>query len=639
MRVDVKKFLFIGFHADRELFFRKAQEAGCIHFIEKNGTKRTEVPQDLQDTHAAIKVLRSLPVASQEEFADFDRVDKLVSRILELKHKVDKLHEESRVLNLDIARIEIFGDFNLEDLRYIEREGKRKIQFFAAKEGTRHDIIIPEEMLYIASDHGLDYFVAINPVATAYDKMTEIQIDKSLNELKHKLVEVQSELHVAESELKSYSKYNTYLHRAFTNKLNIYNLKEAQNEVGRYLDDTLFAVQGWVPLTDIPIMEALVHDLNIHAEEIAIEDTDEVPTYLENQGFAKIGEDLVQIYDTPSPEDKDPSLWVLGFFALFFAMIINDGGYGFIFLAIAGFIKYKYPDLKANAKRFLRLLVILGSFCIGWGILTNSFFGINIDLDNPLRKVSVMNWLIEKKVEYQMKTKGSSYQEWVKHFPEIANAKTPQEFIRGTMMKPDGKVSYELIDQYTRDIMLEVALLVGIIHLVISLARYLPRRWGNFGWILFLIGGYLYVPYFIDATSLMQYAFGVSKSHGAREGFILMVSGPILASVLGVLNHGWIGLTEIMHSVQVFADVMSYLRIYALGLAAAMVSIIINEMAGELPLAIGVFVLLFGHTINIIIGTGLGTIHGLRLNFLEWYHYSFDGGGKAFKPLRLMDTD
>ena len=78
---------------------------------------------------------------------------------------------------------------------------------------------------------------------------------------------------------------------------------------------------------------------------------------------------------------------------------------------------------------------------------------------------------------------------------------------------------------------------------------------------------------------------------------------------------------------------------FALALAGAIVSATINSMAGELPLFIAVILIVFAHVLNIILSIMGGVIHGLRLNFLEWYHYSFEGGGRKFTPLELHIFD
>jgi V/A-type H+-transporting ATPase subunit I len=75
------------------------------------------------------------------------------------------------------------------------------------------------------------------------------------------------------------------------------------------------------------------------------------------------------------------------------------------------------------------------------------------------------------------------------------------------------------------------------------------------------------------------------------------------------------------------------LRLYALGLAGSIMAATFNNVGAAVGFAAGVLVVLLGHGVNILLGTMSGVIHGLRLNFIEWYHYSFDGGGKLFNPL------
>ena len=95
---------------------------------------------------------------------------------------------------------------------------------------------------------------------------------------------------------------------------------------------------------------------------------------MENRGIQRIGEDLVKIYDIPATTDRDPSGWVFWFFALFFSMIVADGGYGLMYLGLCIYLKYKYPVLQASARRFLKLATILATGCIIWGSLDIRLF-------------------------------------------------------------------------------------------------------------------------------------------------------------------------------------------------------------------------------------------------------------------------
>ncbi|MFN4174692.1 MAG: V-type ATP synthase subunit I, partial [Parachlamydiaceae bacterium] len=107
--------------------------------------------------------------------------------------------------------------------------------------------------------------------------------------------------------------------------------------------------------------------------------------------------------------------------------------------------------------------------------------------------------------------------------------------------------------------------------------------------------------------------------------------------VMAIYKHGITGIFEIMSGIGIFSDALSYLRLYALALAGSIVSATINQASQDLPLIFAILLIGIAHLINMGLGIMGGVIHGLRLNFLEWYHYSFEGGGKKFKPLALID--
>jgi len=641
MRIDVKKFLFVGLDLEKESFFATMQQLGYTHFIDPylyhprelsrdlkpqivpaGDIKTTqEHPQKILDLIAVIREVQQLPPLDQEEF---DNCDGLVAQILSAKNQMEHLSNEKNNLQLEIERIQIFGDFNKEDLCYIEQEGNTKIQFFCAKKGSKAE----DSLLYIDSDHGLDYYISVFG-SNAGSEFKEMHFDRSLSELKKRFQKATQELEQAKQLFNKYAKYNQYLHQCLTQEYDQFDLKKNTQFSRELLDSSLFFVEGWVPVNKVEEISLALQMVNIEMVEIAIEDQEIPPTYLENQGIPKVGEDLVHIYDTPSSTDKDPSTWVLFAFALFFAMIIGDAGYGLVFLAAALFIRFR---LRSN-KRFVQLAILLSSVTILWGVLSNSYFGIALDIDHPLRKVSVLHWLTEKKAAYHMQHKDATYEGIAKEHPKVLEATTPQEFLKAAVKGKEGKESYLLLDIFSKSILLEIALLTGIIHISLSFLRYLDRNWSGIGWILALIGGYLYFPYYLKTASILYYVLQIPPGLGAQEGLLLIEIGIGLALFLGLIQKGWYGLLEIPNLIQIFADVVSYVRLYALALASAVMSEIINEAASSVPFVIGVFLILFSHLINMVLGVIGGVIHGLRLNFLEWFHYSFEGGGKQFLPL------
>lgn len=636
MRIDVKKYLFVGLEKDRKPFFETAQEEGIIHFIENSGSKNKELPPDVHEMVSAIKILRGLPTAQQEELSTYSGAKKLAHTIVELRNKIEQLAEQGRVLNMEIARVAPFGDFSIEDIAYIEKKGKRKVQFFFTKAGAFAEAPLPEGMVFVTSDHGLDYYVAINPEPTQYTKAVEMRFDQSLNKLKENAAQIENEMHAAEHQLKGFSKYNTYLHHALVDQLNSHNLHTAQNRAQLSLENQLFVVSGWVPVNKTDQLLKLAAEKKVFVEEVAIESTDAIPTYLENTGLNKIGEDLVHVYDAPSPTDDDPSLWVLASFTLFFSFIVGDGGYGLLFLAAALYIRFKYFGMGEKKKRLLNLFTILCCGIVVWGLLTGTFFGITLSPENPLRKASLVEWLVVKKLGYHMQLHDSVYQNWLGQFPQLANVQDPYQFM---VQAKNSAGEYVLLNKFSDQIMLELALFIGVVHVLLSMARYLKRNPVNIGWILFIIGCYLYFPSYLDAPTMMQYVFHVPLAAAASSGMYLIIGGISLATVISIFRNKFTGILEPMTAIQVFADILSYLRLYALGLAGSIVASVINESLASVNIVIGAVLIVAGHVINMALAIMGGVIHGLRLNFLEWYHYSFEGGGKMFNPLHKMKVE
>jgi V/A-type H+-transporting ATPase subunit I len=637
MRIDLKKFLFIGLREDKTRFFTEAQKLGIIDFIETApsnivGSDDTSLYMD------AIRVLRGVPPLEQEENPSI-AAHAAAQLIVDLKHRRDRLEEKMRVIKLEIHRIQIFGDFSLSDLKVLKDKGGRVLQFYSGKKGAEERLRKEKDLIYVGSENGLDYFFGIHKAPKTYEGLVEMMVDRSLSELHSDLASAENERRQVETELHGFAKYSSYLHHALVGAMNAQQLNYANAKAVPKLEGSLFTASGWVPESKISQLDAIASKMDVHMEEVAINPQDTVPTYLENEKLGRIGEDLVMIYDSPSTTDKDPSLWVLFGFLLFFSMIVGDGGYGSVYLGLALYIRYHYPNLKGVKKRVLNLFTMLCVGCIGWGILTTSFFGLLVAPDNPIRKFSLVSFLSEKKAEYHHGLLDAKYLDWEKSYPALKGASGGSQLISLGYIESAGKKNFELLSNLTNEVMLEIALFIGVVHIFIGLLRYLPRNYPNIGWMLFLVGAFLYLPTYLGAPTFVNYWLGLSQDIAGRVGGQLLSLGIPLAIVLSIFKNGLLGLTEVMNLIQVFADVLSYLRLYALGLSGSIVSATINDVADLLPFIFAVMLIVVGHLVNMLLGIMGGVIHGLRLNFLEWYHYSFEGGGKKFKPLALKEVE
>lgn len=633
----MKKYLFIGVKEDVDTFFTRAQEKGFVEFLSTRMRKALDYPEDVQKLMAALAILHKQPHLKMAELTKDLDVQKLASSVVEDAQWLERLEEEKNLLASEISRIEPLGDFSFEEIREIEKDTGRHVQFFCVKRARLRTLELDEVMIPIGSEYDMEYFMTISPQVESFQGMIEMHFEKSLSQLENELEIASLKMKRCAEELKENATYIDFLKDHLTHALNHYHLMSASDDISTHINNHLFAIEGWIPENRLHGLFPLLEGLGIHAEEVAIEEGEKIPTYMENKNYAKVGEDLVHIFDTPATNDKDPSSWVFWGFAVFFAMIISDAGYGAIFLALAFFLRTKFRHLKPSGKRFLRLFTILSTFCIGWGILTGSYFGLELSPTNPLNKVSGINYMAEKKAGYHIDKRDETWKETIQKFPDLEYIYNGAEFLQAAKVKKDGFVKYIVLDEFKDSIFMEISLLVGVIHISLSLLRHSRRHWAGLGWIFASVGGYIFFPKILGATSIIHFMGIIPKVEGYEVGQQLFFGGIALALILAFIQNKWAGLIELSKPIELFADILSYLRLYALGLAAMILAGTFNDMGMRLGFAAGFFVILIGHIINIAVGIMGGTIHGLRLNFIEWYHHSFEGGGRLFNPLKMFN--
>lgn len=637
MRIDVVKYLLMGPVSRKDRFFAALQEEGIVECIGDKNHIRSKDEQVDTIVEALHILRRRAPVSAIASSTDVRAASAIAREVIDTSKELDRLHEEGKVLGKAIDRIEVFGDFSLTDICELEERLHRKVQFFVAKKGV--EVEERSELFFVGMRHELRYFMAINGEPTSYPGLIEMVIDTSLPDLQEELSALMRARDTLETMLDTLSHQKGLLQEGLLAELNRFHLEDSKGKVALYIDERVFCIQGWVPENKEKQLIALAKRHDVIAEPIVEVPEDKKPTYLENKRAARLGEDLVSIYDTPSNQDRDPSLWVYSAFALFFSMIIGDAGYGLLLLAISLYLWHKFRAKKGAIRRVILLSTSLSIGCIIWGILTASFFGIPLKPESPLRTLSVIDTMAEKKAEYLLKHHGPTYDELIKENPPLKEITDSHALFWWPKSKEGGEISYPVHDKFADNALIELVIFIGTIHLMLSFARYLDRNHAAIGWIIAMAGGYLFFPSLLHATSLIHYIFAIPPEGGALVGKYMLYGGIALASILAIIQRRLAGLPEVMQVIQIFADVMSYLRIYALALAGMIMAATFNSISTKVPLILGIFIIIAGHTVNFVLALMGGIIHGLRLNFIEWYHYSFEGGGKKFNPLALLKKE
>ncbi|MDR2133751.1 MAG: V-type ATP synthase subunit I, partial [Treponema sp.] len=367
---------------------------------------------------------------------------------------------------------------------------------------------------------------------------------------------------------------------------------------------TVSWLSGFVPRDSLGLLKraAAENGWALIAEDPGPEDL--VPTKLKNNRFASLINPLTDFLEVvPGYNEVDISGWFLLFFTIFFGMIFGDAGYGALILlaGVIGIVK----TARKGVPPVLKLLFLLGLSNFVWGALTCSWFGIE-DLDRlpaVLRNISL---------------------------PLISNVRAAQSAQdRG------------IVQQNLMIFCFSLALLqLSIGHILSIVKTRTLRVLGDIGSIAMLAGMYFIILNLIASNEYRRIPLFTPALYVFAAGFLLNFmfanyDGSFGRSVLESLKNI---ISVILGIANVFSDIMSYIRLWAVGLAGAAIASTVNAMAGPMLghlvfFVFGLALLLFGHGLNIVLNMLSVLVHGVRLNTLEFSgHAGLSWAGFAYKP-------
>jgi len=582
----MNKITFVGIESEKVRFLQRLQDVGVAHLIlPKEGVE----PQDLvRELNRVIEVRKFLERKGEkgkpEEKPDAKEV---CEKREQLGQQEAEMQSEIVLLKKQRASTEPWGDFSIADMAEMKDKGL-SIQFFRISRRVFETLEFGEGVFcQVVSDRGGEtFFVTFSPDPVDLNLMEEKLPSMSLSEIDREISYKRAKLEEVEKEYVALAGHLGVLEKAEAELTDMLAYQRAMLNSKKELEDRLFVVQCWSPIPEDELLQRVGGSFALYHYGEEPEEHDRMPVKMENPPAFESGEDLVKIYSYPSHHDFDPSPFVLYCFAVFFGMIVGDFGYGLVLLGLTVWLRKKVTSQSPLATRMFRLMYLLTGSVLVWGVLGGGFFGIEFEPEHPIRRFSILDY-------------GSQ----------------------------EGQ----------RDIMI-LSIIIGMVHICLSLAikAYKDREYSGIGWIVAIWSAYFLL------NSKMAHG---QENMPATYGLIVGLAGVFLFSsksrnpLLRIAE----GLQGLLGVVQIFSDVLSYLRLFALGVATVYIAQTFNILAGSvsggLPVIGFVFagiILFIGHTLNIGLAIMGGVIHGLRLNFLEWYRWCFEGDGLEYKPFQRV---
>jgi V/A-type H+-transporting ATPase subunit I len=588
--VGLTKATVVGHEQDKEQVLSELQELGCLHLIPL--TPEGEPAEDVgpsRQAREALQFLASCPQRRRQvsDPSHFDAVE-VERKALELQRRFHELGNERDFLAQRIEALAPWGEFEfppLEDL------GGKRLWFYAVPHHQMECVVASDLRWELVSrDPRFCYVVVVaedEPEPEAMPVARTLAGARSRRELARRLEEVEIELEDVEAERISLTRWCTLFGRALDGLDDRAERARAAAQTARA--EPVYALQAWVPRKRTQELCAYAARRGLALELSDPAPDEQPPTLFRNPPALRGGEDLVTFYMTPGYWVWDPSSVVFFSFAVFFAMILADVGYALVLLAIVLAFSKRMGQSNAGS-RWRTLLGALAGTTLVYGVMVGSYFGLTPPPGSPLDRLKILDL---------------------------------HDF--GTMMN--------------------LSIAVGAIHIAYANARDAWRHpsWGAraapLGWAAIVLGG-------LGAWAGLQ----ADSEALLRAGVALLLLG--LASVVAFSGIGERPLMRIFRGFAAltglsgaFGDVLSYMRLFALGLASASLAVAFNGMAGDVNEALpgvgfffAILVLLIGHTLNFVLSLSSGFIHGLRLNVIEFFKWGVKDEGTAYRPFERKES-
>ena len=584
------KYSFLIYHKDYIPFLEHLQEFGVLHIIEKKKEIDDSIKSSLHQISEINKTLKFLEKREQEEQEVKGKQEEVpvVENVKELNIELSEIEQDQSTLNKDIQKAKPWGDFT-PDMTDKMAELNITLRFFECNEKNFNEQWNEDYYLQIVNrQHGKIYFVVFQQSNEEINiEAEEIKLpEEPLSQLLKKREENKKRVEEIQATFDEYAaKYQSQLREKRHKLQSETDFELAINHTEKQAGEKVMLLEGWVPEDKKDDLEKFLDNQDVYYISSKPSEEDKVPIKLKNNKFSRLFEPISDLFDMPEYKELDLTPFFAPFFMMFFGFCVGDTGYGLLILI--GTLIFR-QRVKESLKPVLTLAAILGGATVIMGMISGTFFGV--ELINvqayPLKDI-----ILEPLQLFWFSIAIGGLQIFYGMFIKAANE------IR------KGGFKYGL---------------------------------STIGWILLVLTFGTFIG--LEQIGLDTEGYGIIKNIGLAisVALILLFANPEKNMIVSVFS----GLYDVYNMITgVFGDLLSYIRLFALGISSAILGLVFNQIAAQflggsffsyIPF---ILILIIGHGLNIFMASLGAFVHPLRLTFVEFYkNAGFMGGGKKYKP-------
>lgn len=610
MIVPMKRVAVLVLDNERAEATARLQQAGLLHVeIESaesedlDGVRRKLAR--LQRAKAVLPELEMQPPRSTDDHTEANaRTQELLQEIESRVERKRELDERREHLAREISRTKAWGDFSVEDIRRLAAKGV-EIRLYHADSETYESLT--QQNIFVLSRTKSDvFFVQVDLGQTPAPELEPVTLpEQGPAEMAKELSELAKERSAIDGRLADIAKELPVIE--MTEQALLDDLEYETTKAGMEDHGAVAAIMGYVPAEALESFQRLAQEQSWGLYARDPNPDEHPPTLVRNHPIVRMIQPVFKLLGTvPGYREFDISALFLGFFTVFFGMIIGDAGYGSLILLASIFFALKMKGKGRAVPDGLRLLILLSSAAVAWGGITGNWFGVEAIANLPVFSAIIIH-------------------------PVAA-------------WNPASAHNVQLL-----------CFIMGTIHLVlahgwrlISGLKQVPRvaALADAGWLVVVLGLYYVVLNIV--LDPMQFPIPDYAMYMIFGGLVTVIvfgqQQEGLSFGKGILK----GVSNLMPTaldgISAFSDIVSYIRLYAVGLATLAIATSFNDMAmavstaipvAGLGVAVAVLILVFGHTLNLIMAALAVVVHGVRLNMLEFSgHLGMEWIGAEYSPFR-----